>query len=68
MAGRTLEKAGERERELRGPAEVKGGLTDVVADSRRVGKEDDVTCSELPVWNPHQTNMAEKQTASLYKN
>jgi hypothetical protein len=26
---------------------------------------EDCTCNELPVWNAHQTNTAEKDTASL---
>ena len=30
-----------------------------------VALTDGITWTELPVWNAHQTKMAEKQTASL---
>jgi len=68
LLGKTLSKASECERELHGSHRGKGGSTGRcgLTAGEGVGKED-VTCSVLPLWNPHQTNMAEKEIAFLYK-
>ena len=52
-----MEEAGESESELYGSTEVSERTLDAQIGGR--------TCSELPVWNAHQTNMAEKDTAEL---
>jgi len=55
---RTLEVAGKRKGELDNPQRSQWLMDAEHADER-------CTCNELPVWNAHQTNMAEKDTASL---
>jgi hypothetical protein len=62
MLRRTLEKTRERERKLHGSRFLR--LTDAGGCRQGVGRGGH-TCTELPVWNAHQTNMAEKDTASL---
>jgi hypothetical protein len=58
---RTLEEARKCKGELNN---TQSNLWSAVVGETGGGKRR-CTCNELPVWNAHQTNMAEKDTASL---
>ena len=61
MPRRALEESGKRKGELNNPHKVMVNRRSTCGTREM----EDCTCNELPVWNAHQTNTAEKDTASL---